>query len=88
MTSSRTEWPCTPVSDSVKALLNTFGALVDSKSADVGQRLSEDVFTPTGSMIVNKKVSQGREGEIRDPSSRGWRKSIKTDSNTKDLGRP
>ncbi|KAL6244822.1 hypothetical protein RBB50_008350 [Rhinocladiella similis] len=71
MTSSRTEWPCTPVSDSVKALLNTFGALVDSKSADVGQRLSEDVFTPTGSMIVNKKVSQGRE-EIRRSRDGTW----------------
>lgn len=67
MTSTRTEWPHTPVADPVKALLTTFGALVDSQSADVGRRLSEDVFTPTGTMIVNQKVSQGSEGKIRDP---------------------
>ena len=58
-----TQWPTTPIPHAVKELLSSFIELGDiPNSAPAARRLAEDVFTPEGKMIVNKKVISGSEG--------------------------
>ena len=63
MTSNQTEWPSTPVPEPIKHLLSRFYSLGDQKpSEDVGRQMGEDVFTPTGQIVVNKREINGTAG--------------------------
>ncbi len=64
MTSPRTEWPSTPVPEPIKHLLNKFYSLGDQEfdRDDAGRQLGEDVFTPTGQIVVNKRKISGAAG--------------------------
>ena len=62
MTSPGTEWPSTPVPEPFKHLLNLFYSLGDQKSESAGRQLGEDVFIPSGQIIVNKRKINGAAG--------------------------
>jgi hypothetical protein len=62
MTSPRTEWPSTPIPEPIRHLLNRFYSLGDQNSDDVGRQLGEDIFTPTGQIVVNKRKINGAAG--------------------------
>ncbi|OCL08726.1 hypothetical protein AOQ84DRAFT_388639 [Glonium stellatum] len=76
MTTPRTEWPSTPIPEPIKHLLNKFYSLGDQKSDDASRQLGEDVFTPTGQIVVNKRTING-PAEIA-VSNHGFWEGIKT----------
>jgi hypothetical protein len=58
----QTEWPATPVPQPIKQLLGSFFDLGDSKSEDAGRRLADEIFTPEGQIVVNKRTIKGAKG--------------------------
>ncbi len=59
---AQTEWPTTPVPQSIKQLLGSFFELGDSKSEDAARRLADEIFTPEGQIMVNKRTINGAKG--------------------------
>lgn len=62
-TFAQTQWSSSPsVPEHIKALLQLFFEVGDSSSPDTSRRLGDEVFTPDGQIVVNKKVISGAEG--------------------------
>lgn len=63
MATDTAEWPTsTSVPQATKDLFNKFYELADTKSDDVGRQYSQSIFTPDGSIVVNTRRFQGKEG--------------------------
>ncbi|KIW50354.1 hypothetical protein PV05_11950 [Exophiala xenobiotica] len=73
---AQTEWPTTPVPQSIKQLLGSFFELGDSKSEDAARRLADEIFTPEGQIMVNKRTINGAK-EISS-SNRGLLSSLQS----------
>lgn len=64
MALAKTEWPSTPILTPIKDLLSRFYIIGDSGDPDAGRRLGQEVFTPDGQIIVNKRAISGTEGIV------------------------
>jgi hypothetical protein len=62
MTTPSTEWPSTPIPAPVKDLLSRFYILGDSSAPESGRQLGEEIFTPDGQIVVNKRAISGAGG--------------------------
>jgi hypothetical protein len=62
MTTPSTEWPSTPIPAPVKNLLSRFYILGDNSAPESGRQLGEEIFTPDGQIVVNKRAIYGAEG--------------------------
>lgn len=62
MATENTIWPSTDFPDNVKELLAHFFKLVESKDEEVGKKLAEEVFTPTGMTQSGVQKFVGTEG--------------------------
>lgn len=63
MATDAAEWPSIPsVPQATKDLFNRFYELADTKSDDVGRQYSETIFTPDGSIVVNRRQFHGKQG--------------------------
>jgi hypothetical protein len=62
MTTPDTEWPSTPIPTPVKDLLSRFYVLGNSNAPESGRQLGEEIFTPDGQIVVDKRAISGAEG--------------------------
>lgn len=75
------EWPTQPIPEPVKDIIARFYALVDSSEPDCSSELANNVFTPDGEFVVNKRAMRGAE---RTPSSSPSPFSVPTHVYTRD----
>lgn len=62
LATTSTEWPSTPVPQSVKTLLDNFFILMDNNTADAGARISDEIFTPSATFMLSGGTYIGSAG--------------------------
>jgi hypothetical protein len=58
-----TEWPKTPVPETLKKLMDHFFVIMDNNTPDAGARLAAEVFTPDATFILSGGTYVGTKGQ-------------------------
>lgn len=62
LATTKTEWPSTPVPETLKNLMDRFFVIMDKNTPDAGARLAAEIFTPTATFTLSGGTYIGSEG--------------------------